>query len=627
LGKQIIKLKYRRLKMVTLNQVFDNSKNNRGTKTKNSNNFFSESLNNLENINLQKFDLVKGDAKSKIKELRHDLPEDNLERIHKLIDEIKGSNNIITEASKQCIDFIQLAEKGIDEVNEKSGFFNRIWGAITGSNQKSHIKTEQNLANAQRAAVQIINEMNKQMLLTQEQILMLENLIQYMVREEKEFRQELKNSLNNIFAAVKKRFELIEKTIYDLAVQGKSTREILDQVIKVFGNEIDNLWNQWEYLQKYILKVERQVETLEWVQLIEAYDNEYDQWKFEETKILLFFKTVFEFYDNKRGNFTYKDLLLLSTVLRKLGFVPEESFTLEDFINKYVEEFYPNYFEEVTNFLVLDTDQKVIKRIIKDGYFAVSSDKTQFITTLNIVNHIMGYNAMNSDITPDDQNNISEIILKNIKSFNKNNVLRLDASIDWFLMACELLSYKRMKPSSYQSNESDFDKRIIDIIEKGKEGNDKVLTDINELFLNELVLKVKNIITTDLNKSLIKKNYSKIKEFTDANSDPITFIQYAQNINLNQFEIDLNEDSCIGIYVGTQSNKLLISTLISFDRDSSKDFKSHFIDSGFEKVNLHPRYNSYGKVIELSGAEENIKQKLNSISEIFLNILNVLIKK
>lgn len=603
-----------------LNELFDKNDENK------KNNFLNEKF---KSIDLKKYDLINGNPHSKIKELKFDLPKENLDQISKLIEEVKGSNKTITEASKQCIDFIQLAEKGVKAVNEKSGFFSRIWGAITGGTERAHIQNEQHLVNAQKAAVQIINEMNKQMLLTQEQILMLENLIRYMIKEEDDFRVELKNRLKSIFNAVKARFELIEKTIYDLAVEEKNTREIINEVIivlKSHGTEINKLWERNDYLQNYVLKVERQVATLEWAQLIDAYANEYDQWKNDETKILLFFKTVFEFYEAKQGNFTLKDLLILSVVLRKLGFTLEENFTLENFFNSYVEQFFPNYFETVTRFLKLDTDQNIIDKIIEDGYFVISSDKTQFITTLNVVNQVMLYNKPRANA--DDQNveQKKERVFNDISNFNNNNVLRLDASIDWFLLANELLTYKRMKAFSDQLSQENVNKKIYEIIEKGKSNSEEVFEDVKELILNKFAMGFRNSIASELVIALGRMNYPGISSFTDQNSDPVTFIKYAENIKMNQLEVKLNEDTYIGVYAKVENNKLIVSSLISIYNDGEHPVKIDFAGKGFDKIKLHELYDSFGLRKELPRADSNINDEIQNLVDTAVSLLNTISK-
>ena len=217
-----------------------------------------------------------------------ELPQDKLNAVEQLVSEVRNSNTLVAETAKECIDFIQAAERGVDYINDHSGFFGRIGGAISGKTNQIKLKTNQDLVNAQNCCVLIINEMNKQMLITQEQILMLENLANYIIAEENTFRKELQKKLQNIFASVKKRFEMIESTIYEISLREANLSKRVDKIEVVLGNELSHLWNKSSFLENYIMKVERQIETLEWITLIKAYDNVFD--KLSENRLLLFLK-------------------------------------------------------------------------------------------------------------------------------------------------------------------------------------------------------------------------------------------------------------------------------------------------------------------------------------------------
>lgn len=609
--------------MLTLNEVFDNNRDkSKKVKLRDTNGFLQEWFENIDerkkSIDLDKFDLKKGNADSEIEELKLDLPQGTIAQINNLINEIKTSNKSITEVSKQCIEFIQLAEKGIDKVNEKSGFFSRIWGAITGETQKTKLQSKQHLANAMRAAVQIINEMNKQMLLTQEQILMLENLLKYMITEEKEFRKELKLRLEGIFIAVKKRFELIEKTIYDLAVQQKNTQEILEELVKNIGQEIGNLWKRTDVIQEYIIKLERQVETLEWIQLIDAYGNDFDNWK--DKTIHLFMKTVFEFYEIKHGYFTYKDLLLFSSALKKLGFNFNDGFTLRVFIEQYCEEFFETqYHKQIGRFLQLETDQNKIENIVEGGYFSQSSEQTQFIKTLSVVNYAISHVKM-------EKGNVVEKVKSLIKNFNTDNTLQLDNPVDWFLLACEILTYKRTISSPEIYAKDSITREIIGIIETGMQGNDQIEEKVKLLFLDDLALKLKKNIKHDIVEKLKRKNFGEIIKFTATNADPRTFIEYDGDIEYVQLEFRLNETTYVGIYAKVEDDKLLVSSLISFLPETGGGLTSRFKGEHWQKYKLHSDYESYGTVLNLTGTEADIKNKLDSVPENILKILYKLVE-
>lgn len=566
----------------------------------------------FQSIDLNKFDVVEGNSKSKLPELKRDIPKENVSEIKNLISEVKHSNKQITETAKQCIDFIQSSEKGIDYINDHSSFFGRIAGAITGKTGRISLKKDQDLANAQRCCVQLINEMNKEMLFSQTQILMLVHLVNDIIVERDEFRQELKTRLENILKAVKKRFEIIERTIYGLSLTIADTRELVNELEKKLGKKIEHLWNKSVYLEDYILKVERQVETLEWIELLGAYDNIYDQLK--ENKILLFLQLVFDFYKHKKGNFSYKDLLLFSCALRKLGFVVEESMTMKKFIDKYIEALTPDErYKEVDKFLEFKprTQDEIVK-VFEEGYYSIGTIKTKFVTALNVTNYIIVENLRNEKSTED--------IKRELDTFRDKSGLYFDKPFDWFLIACEILSYRTIasKPSGEVSNIKPNE--IHKIIENGKKGNYYIKQDIQKLFLDEVLLK----LTKELSSTAYTDNFIGLKKFLA--SDPSTLVSYGELADAIQFEVEFGEKITLGIYASSDRKKLIIICGYSIGEDYHPDLVIK-LRKKYDKMRIKDfcqGYYTIGFQEELSGDEENLDKLPSRLADNFMELLKII---
>jgi len=576
---------------------------------------------NLENVasgelpNLQKFDLFATNSELSNSELS--LPNDYQSGITDLISNFRSSNREVNNIVKQCIDFIKLSDEGIDELNANRGFFNRIWGAINGNTRNQVISNENDLNNALKACVQIINELNKQFLISQTQILMLGNLIGHIIKEETDFRIKFIEHLRNIFTAVKNRFEILEKTIYDLSIVEKETRNIIQKLEIEYGVELYKIWERTNYLENYISSVEKQVETLEWLQLIDCYINPYDN--FKENSLLLFFQIIIDFYNHKRGQFTFKDLLLLSVAIRKkLELIEEPSFTLDIFVDLYLEHIVKTKeYEVIDKFLCLDKDtRRDFKELLKSGYYGIDTQKSQFITILGVIHVCADHPELQS------KDKIAEYV--------NNSKLQLDDQIDLFLIACEILFHKQLTVTPTSTiNEN----KVLCIIKK-KASDEDVTDDLVDLFFSEFSNHIKYLLhlNNELLTKLKRENFDFIEELMK--EDLKTSFGYSSFSALGgvyYYEKDSKENLyTIGIYthVSPEKGNIKIIPAISMQKnvDKTKNLISEFEKSNFEKINIYEPYDSFGKEFKLGINEDPPADIVEQISLAFTELIKKLVE-
>jgi hypothetical protein len=488
----------------------------------------------IDDVNLDKYDMgVSNKNINNIDELKLEIPKEIYENINIKINEFKSSNLKVSQYLKEAINFITLAEKGFEHINEHSNFFTRIWDVVTGSSSHEKLQSSVHLSSAQKACVQMINEMNKQYLLTQEQILMLSNMIHYMVKEENEFRKKLVERLENIIVAVKKRFEYIEIAIKESIYEIKTNRDY----IRYLNNTLNELKIEFKegfkYLYKYIRKVDRRVDTLVWLQLIDAYDNKYSKIEFECIK---FMNVVMDFYKYKSGNFTFEDLKLLAIGLQKANFDLSQNITIEDFIIKFYDEYFKDKkYLDIHNKLSFIAD--ALKIINYEAYYDFNNNKTPLIHCMNIatyflINHIEIFDA--------DNNNES---LKNF--INKIN-LKTDAKFNWFLLACEILSY--MKSLNIETDE-DTDKIYL----VASNSDDKASAELLKKYLNEnfVFINYYVTITTD-NDEIINKT----DDIVISIGGPIVN-KFTKKLNSNN-HIKIFDEKGIDIHIINNENKYAV---------------------------------------------------------------------
>mgnify|MGYP006426091329 CR=1 FL=1 len=364
------------------------------------------------------------------------VPQKHQDAIKDLISEYEYSKERLEELVPLCIQFIADAERGIDSVNENRGFFKRIWGAITGSTENTNLQTSQDLASAQKACVQIINELAKQGAIQQQQIIALENLVRYQIKSGGEFRNMLVKNLESIFANIKKRFEHVERVVsrvtrnlYTLKETVDYHAEVLEQVkeeLQAHDNELVYLKNMDQYLLDLIRKLDLRVDTLEWEQTLKSYNNPYQNMS-DMDKIS---KATKDFYVKKNGEFTYTDLQIFSNGLESLGFDTHKKLTIREYLEHFIEECKNNDrlagYIHTRLYFSNNKDEVFPKKHNADLF----DPKSKVIRALNIIT-----------FTEDFGNDVGQSIAKSaIDKLHKWNV-DVDKELDWFQFAVELLNH------------------------------------------------------------------------------------------------------------------------------------------------------------------------------------------
>ena len=270
---------------------------------------------------------------------------------------------------------------------------------------------------------------------------------------------------------------------------------------------------------------------------------------------------------------------------------------MDTFFDEYIEACYDmKIYKEIDNFLGLKSrDQNAIVKLYDEGYYSHGTLETKFIAALNVVNYFMMHNEFSKNSIPE--------LKEGIRVFFNKSGLNFEKPFNWFLIACEILSYKRMKSEPSEIIKGSRADDYIRVIEKGREGNIFIINDIKELFLTNVV--------RELNKQLDKSTYIEqfigLKKFIIADVD--TFITYADNIDAVQFEVDLDTAGGIslGIYTKSTDNKLIILCALSVNKMLYPEGCDGLSEGhkNLEIKDFHPDYITIGFTNEIRGPEEN----------------------
>ena len=204
----------------------------------------------------------------------------NLERI---IAEHKNNRQEINRLVFESVAAMTEADDAESELSNK-GFFQRLIGGITGSNQKLQNKINSNRAAAQYASQQTLQKLAEQNLMSFDLITAVNNKLNASI-----------NSVNDEF-----------KNIYSG----------LSKFLKYNRNELARI-------ESRLAKVEQNVNLLTWQNSIEYQEFEGEEYS-EMDNIKKIVCLVRDFYDITKGNWSTSDLLLLKTAMSTIGIQPKE---------------------------------------------------------------------------------------------------------------------------------------------------------------------------------------------------------------------------------------------------------------------------------------------------------------
>lgn len=203
--------------------------------------------------------------------------------IDRIIEAHKNNRQEINRLVFESVSAMTAADEADEELSSK-GFFSRIWGSITGSNQRLQNKINKNRAAAQYASQQTLQKLAEQNLMSFDLI------------------TAVNNKLNASLTAVDSEF----RNIYDG----------LAKFLRHNKNELARLETRLE-------KVERNVNLLTWQNSIE-----YQEFNGEEyidmdapSKIACL---VSDFYEITKGEWSTSDLLLLKTAMATIDLQPKD---------------------------------------------------------------------------------------------------------------------------------------------------------------------------------------------------------------------------------------------------------------------------------------------------------------
>ena len=309
--------------------------------------------------------------------------------IDRIIEAHKNNRQEINRLVFESVSAMTAADEADEELSSK-GFFSRIWGSITGSNQRLQNKINKNRAAAQYASQQTLQKLAEQNLMSFDLI------------------TAVNNKLNASLTAVDSEF----RNIYDG----------LAKFLRHNKNELARLETRLE-------KVERNVNLLTWQNSIE-----YQEFNGEEyidmdapSKIACL---VSDFYEITKGEWSTSDLLLLKTAMATIDLQPKDK------VNYFGGLLEISRKESIKDKLL---GGKVIKAISDPGYLLSISTLTKLDSLKNeegyIVETVSGYLSENN--LDSDADEISANLTS--KYMKQNADVNLDVDIECYDFILDLL--------------------------------------------------------------------------------------------------------------------------------------------------------------------------------------------
>ena len=309
--------------------------------------------------------------------------------IDRIIEAHKNNRQEINRLVFESVSAMTAADEADEELSSK-GFFSRLWGGITGSNQRLQNKINKNRAAAQYASQQTLQKLAEQNLMSFDLI------------------TAVNNKLNASLTAVDSEF----RNIYDG----------LAKFLRHNKNELARLETRLE-------KVERNVNLLTWQNSIE-----YQEFNGEEyidmdapSKIACL---VSDFYDITKGEWSTSDLLLLKTAMATIDLQPKDK------VNYFAGLLEISSKESIKDKLL---GGKVIKAISDPSYLLSISTLKKLDSLKNeegyIVETVSGYLSENN--LDSDANEISATLTS--KYMKQHADVNLDVDIECYDFILDLL--------------------------------------------------------------------------------------------------------------------------------------------------------------------------------------------
>ena len=370
--------------------------------------------------------------------------------IDRIIAAHKGNRTEINRLVFESVAAMTEADEAQSELSNK-GFFSRLWGGLTGSNQKLQNKINENRAIAQYASQQTLQKLAEQNLMSFDLI------------------TAVNNKLNASINATKAEFQ----NIYDG----------LSKFLRHNRNELARI-------ETRLSKVERNVNLLNWQNSIEYQDFNGEEYiDMDDTKKIVCL--VRDFFEITKGNWETTDILLLKTAMSTIDISPKMKINYYDTLKEivYSDELKEKLFGgerigrvddpgcliamgTMKKLEVLESDEKYIIDTI-NGYLTganVKADNKEIISevTKNYISKLVGVDV---DMEVDSFDFMLDL-LYNLKQGTDEGILELSQPVFENKLQDGINSFLRF----------DFDNALNIFSELAEAGNARAMYFLGEIY-------------------------------------------------------------------------------------------------------------------------------------------------
>lgn len=337
------------------------------------------------------------------------------------------------EAEQLALDSARLMACTTDRLGrlKNQGFFQRCWNRFSGKAGEMERANTNDLIQMQKTAFRYVNMLQEQQLLMAHSLLSLKNnLISLAVQEE-----ETRNLIAMLAQRTLDRFEKLENRVDQLEI---STN-----------------------LQGWLLGLE---------------EREYDE-KIP-TEFMRLLRVINDFYQIKRDNWNYNDLIFMRKAIRTVGLNPKQKISLNSFIDKLTDEIqtedvgFDAYGQAITMFPpknIENYSKYAIENISSPVFVSLHALKIQYMDRLDIVEELQ-----------DEMNISAGEALKRLlrRSINNMNV-NLDYAFPLAEAAIEILGCLRLieKISDEENNEENDINTSDSIIDTEDTDSEEIASD------------------------------------------------------------------------------------------------------------------------------------------------------
>ena len=250
-------------------------------------------------------------------------------QITRIIQQHENNRAEINRMTFDCVTSLAAGRSRSEELASQ-GFFSRLWGGITGNNQRLQGEINKNFEAAQYASQTCLQKLAEQNLMTFELVTALNNKLN-------SFAVSVNTDFNNVNKEINK--------VYDITLEGfKGVRSALNNVNHELDSVYDALNSFLKETRSDIVKLEDRVDYLEqhmkliiWKSSVEYQTFAGVEYEDMSTvgKIVCITK---DFYEITKGKWTTADLLLLKSAFSELNLPPKNKITYLEFLNGLIAE-------------------------------------------------------------------------------------------------------------------------------------------------------------------------------------------------------------------------------------------------------------------------------------------------